>query len=361
MLLVKRIDRMIMMHAMHEDRGLRIDQLRAFLAVAEHDHLTRAAAMLGASQPTVSHQLKALERALGVSLLERVGRGIKVSADGRALVPAISRALSAIRDVEELAAARAGLVAGDLTVAASNTVGVYRLPNWLSGFLTRYPSIEITIRMVNTRQAIALLREASVDCALVEGPEPRSDLDEMTIETDRLIVVAGADHPLARQEQLRPDDLRRHRYLAREIGSGTEALAADLLGHAYRSGPVLELGQVDAVRAGLLAGLGYAVISLAAVTEDLEAGRLCQLHLGRRRSLQRRFDALRRPSSHSPALDAFWAHLAMRSTTTSRRTAASSTLQRSSRATASSRRGVDDGQQRARGAHRGALLPPDGP
>lgn len=295
------------MQHMHERRPS-VEQLRAFLAVAEHEHVTKAAAVLGLSQPSISHQLKALEQALGLALFERVGRGVRLSPDGRALLAAASAALSSVRALEELAAARAGSIAGDLVVAASNTVGIYRLPAWLGGFVEVHPGIDLRVRLVNTHEAIALVRDAAVDCALVEGPEPRPELVELEVETDELLIVAAADHPLAGMARVRPYDLASYRYLAREAGSGTEALAAEMLGTAYRSGPVVELGQVGAVRAATLAGLGYAVISLAAVADDLETGRLRRLPM-RRPGLTRAFTALRRPTSHAPALEAFWAHL----------------------------------------------------
>ena len=98
------------------------------------------------------------------------------------------------------------------------------------------------------------------------------------------------------------------RGLAREPVSGTEALAADLLGPSYRCGPVLELGHVDAVRSAALAGLGYAVLPLAAVGDCLESGQLRRLQIGRP-SLKRIFRACRRPTNHSPGLQAFWEHL----------------------------------------------------
>ncbi len=289
--------------------SLTIEQLRTFAVVAEHQHVTRAASALGLTQPAVSHQLKALERKLGLAVFERVGRGVRLTADGRALLPAVSSALAALRSLEEAAAARAGLIEGELTVAASNTIGIYRVPAWSAGFLDRHPGVGLRVRTVNTREAIGLLRGAKVDCALVEGPDTHDGLEVLGVGTDELVVVASAGHPLAGHGTVRTADLAAHRYLARERGSGTEALAAELLGPAYRAGPVLELGQVDAVRAAVLAGLGFAVLPLAAIGDDLDAGRLRRLAT-ERPALGRTLSALRRPAFHSPALDAFWAHLA---------------------------------------------------
>ncbi len=291
------------------DLTVTLDQLEAFVTVAQHEHVTRAAADLGLAQSSVSHQLRCLEAALGLALFERVGRGVRLTDDGRALVGPAAAVLAARRSFLDATHARTGLMVGRLAIAASNTVGIYRLPDWLAGFVARFPGIAVNVRLVNTHEAITMVRDAAVDCALVEGPESRQGLDELEVEVDELVTVAAPDHPLARRGRVRLAELSRHRYLAREPGSGTEALAAQLLGSSYRRGPVLELGQVDAVRAAAVAGLGYAVISLAAVADDLATGRLCLLQTGRPR-LTRALAALRRPGSHSPTLEAFWSHLA---------------------------------------------------
>jgi DNA-binding transcriptional LysR family regulator len=285
-----------------------VAQLRSFAAVAAEEHVTEAAKLLGLSQPVVSHQLKALERALGVDLLERVGRGVRLSEDGRALLPAVSTVLAGLRALEEAAAARCGLISGSLVLAASNTIGIYRMPHWLAGYVEHFPGIDVRVRLVNTLEAIRLLRDGDVDCALVEAPSPTDGLDELAVEADELSVVVAASHPLARLSRIGVEDLARHRYLARESGSGTEALAAELLGPAYRCGAVLELGQLDAVRSAVIAGLGYAVLPLAAIGAHLEAGELRRLRTGRP-ALKRVFRALRRPASHSPAVEAFWGHM----------------------------------------------------
>ncbi|HYA45394.1 MAG TPA: LysR family transcriptional regulator, partial [Acidimicrobiales bacterium] len=236
-------------------------QLQTFLAVAAKEHVTRAAGELGLSQPAVSHQLRQLEQALGLSLVERAGRGLRLTQDGRALLPLAAAVAADVKLLDEQAAALRGLMAGQLPVAASHTIGVYRLPAWLPGFLDRYPAITVQVRVANTPEAIARLRRGEVDAAFVEGPDPADELEALSIETDELIIVAGADHPLAAPPGP-PDlvsELGRHRYLAREAGSGTEELAAGLLGSAYRKGPVVEFDQLDAVRSAALAGLGFAV------------------------------------------------------------------------------------------------------
>jgi DNA-binding transcriptional LysR family regulator len=283
-----------------------LEQLHTFLTVARLEHVTRAAEAIHLSQAAVSEQVRLLERTLGLQLLERSGRGVRVTPAGRAVERAAGPALRAARDVEQVAAEHRGLRMGRLDIAASSTTGVHRLPGWLAGFAAVHPGLDIRLRLANTAVAVDQLRRGEVDCAVVEGPFDGSGLEVLVLEEDQLIAVAGAAHPLAALRRVTRAALAGHRYLAREPGSGTEALAAQVLGSAYGRSPSLELGQAEAIRAGVLSGLGYAVISHTVVADDLAAGRIVALPL---RPALREFRAVRRPGALAPALTAFWNHL----------------------------------------------------
>lgn len=284
-----------------------LEQLHTFVAVVRREHVTEAAAAIHLSQGAVSEQVRLLERTLSLPLLERVGRRVRLTAAGREVEAAAHLALIAARDVEELAARHRGLEAGTLVIGASGTTGVHRVPRWLGGFLADHPAVDVRVRLANTAVVVAALRAGEVDCAIVEGPCTTQRLEVMDLEPDELVAVVAAHHPLARLRRVGATVLARQRYLSREAGSATEALAAQVVGAAYGRSPTLELGQVAAIRAAVLQGLGYAVLSRAVVAGDLETGRIVLLP---RRPLARRFRALRRATSMGPTLMAFWAHLA---------------------------------------------------
>jgi DNA-binding transcriptional LysR family regulator len=287
-----------------------LEQLHTFVAVARREHVTRAAETIHLSQGAVSQQLMLLERALGVQLFERARRRLHLTEAGRRVQESAIAALAAVNAVEEAAAAYRRLDTGRIRIAASNTTGIYRLPEWIAGFADQHPRIEITMALVNTAEAISRLRSAEIDCAVVEGPFDDAGLRVLTLEQDELVITCSATHPLAGLRRVSANDLARHRYLCREAGSGTEELAAQLLGDAYRHGPVLEFGQADVVHAAVRAGLGYAVLSRAIVNEDAASGRLVILRLGKRVGLQREFRAVVRASTRLPAIEALWRHLA---------------------------------------------------
>lgn len=297
---------------MDEQRRPRVtlEQLHSFLAVAQREHVTRAAEAIHLSQGAVSQQVMALERLLEVQLMERLGRRVRLTEAGRAVQEAAGAVLSAARAVEATAAAYRGLESGSLRIAASNTTGVYRLPVWIADFAEQHPQIWISMALDNTAGAVSRLRRDEADCAFVEGPLDEQGLELLVIEQDSLALVCAAGHPLARLKHISKDDLARHRYLSRERGSGTEALAARMLGTAYRAGMVLEFGQADAILAGVRAGLGYAALSRAIVEADLMSGAVVTLQ-ERKWSVAREFRAVRRSGVALPVLDRFWTHLAV--------------------------------------------------
>ena len=284
-----------------------LDQLHTFTAVARREHVTRAAEALHLTQGAVSQQLRTLERALGLVLLERTGRRVRLTDAGRRVATAAQPVLQAARAVEEVADAVRGLQAGSVSVVATGVMGVHRLPTWLAAFVDAHPDIDVSLRLANTADALAALGDGSADCAVVGGAVPRTGVEAIVLERDQLVAVAAADHPLTRHVPS-ATELARHRYLARERGSATELLAPRVLGTAYRSGPVLELGRLEAVRAAVVAGLGYAVLPYGVIADDVSAGRVAVIPR-RGRPVEQVFQAVRRRGPHTPAAGALWDHL----------------------------------------------------
>lgn len=286
-----------------------LEQLHTFVAVARREHIRAAAEEIPLSQGAVSQQVQLLERTLGVPLLERTGRRVRVTAIGREVEQAAAAALSAARQVEDVAAEHRGLERGSIAIAASSAAGVYRLPPWIASFVERHPAVGIQLELDTTPGAIARVLLGEADLAVVEGPFEEPAVETIVLDRDELLLVTASGHPLAARRRIDAVALRRYRYLSRARGAATETLAARLVGSAYGDSPILELGQVDAVRAGVLAGLGYAVLPRAVVDRDLRRGRMVVLR-GAGGRIHSEFRAARRPGPHSPQLRALWDHLA---------------------------------------------------
>src|SRR5271169_6255745 len=140
-----------------------LDQLRVFVAVAERQHLTRAAEALNLAQSAVSSAISTLEKRHSTKLFHRVGRGIELT-DAGILFAAEARAvLARVASAELMLAELAGLKRGTLTVQASQTIASYWLPRHLVAFRQTYPQIHIRLAIGNTAQVAAAVESGSAE------------------------------------------------------------------------------------------------------------------------------------------------------------------------------------------------------
>ena len=276
--------------------------MRSFLAVAEHEHVSRAAADLHLTQGAVTQQIRNFEHALGVRLFERSGRGVRLTDAGRALATSCRGAMRSLGLVVEAAQAIRSLEVGSLHVGASPTCATYYLPSLLGGFSLQHPSVVLDVSVTPSADVNADIRAGALDCGFIEGIHAE-DLVNVVIGSDELVLVAAAKHPLAQADRVTQAMLATHRYLGRGPSWSAESTARQMIGEAYDISPSLSLGHTDYVRAAAVAGLGYAALPLQAVDDDLRKGTLSRLPWP---SQKRFIRAVRRPSTGGPTLEEFW-------------------------------------------------------
>lgn len=261
-----------------------LDQLRVFVAVAEREHVTRAAEALNIAQSAASAAIAALEAGHGIRLFHRVGRGIELTEAGRRFLVE-ARAVLARADAAELMLAElSGLVRGVLSVQASQTIASYWLPRHLVAFRRAYPGIEVRLGIGNTAQVAAAVHEGLAELGFVEGMVEDEQLLGTPVATDRLVLVVAPDHPWAARPGLTLREAAEEgRWVLREPGSGTRsAFEAALIAVGFpasRLRVALELPSNEAVRAAVEAGMGATVISASVAAPALEAGLLRQVTL----------------------------------------------------------------------------------
>jgi DNA-binding transcriptional LysR family regulator len=264
-----------------ETDPMTLEQLRIFVAVGERGHMTRAAEALHLSQSAVSSAVAALETRHAVRLFDRVGRGLELSAAGRAFLPeakaVLARAEAAERALQDLA----GLARGSIAIHASQTIASYWLPERLVRFKTAHPNIETHLSVGNTAQVARAVREGVADLGFVEGPVDDPALRLSAVGLDRLVVVSGAGHPFAQAEALEPQRLAEARWILREPGSGTRSELEDGLRRLgvdpFTLDVALELPSNEAVAAAVAAGGGLSALSELAAAPGLASGALRRL------------------------------------------------------------------------------------
>ena len=283
-----------------------VEQLRSFVAVAETEHVSRAASSLFLTQAAVTQQIRHLERGLGLNLLERDGRRVRLTDAGRSLVEACRAALRAVEVVGDTALAVKELSAGSLHVGGSPTCASFYLPPHLAEFSRRHPSIKLDVAVAPTAELNRRVLAGSLDCALIEG---EADPALLTIELspDELIMVAHRDQPLSHMERVAPSDLAGYRYVRRGPEFSAERHVRRAVGEIYDQFDTISLGHHEYVRAATIAGLGFAALPKRAVVSDLRSGILKALPMP---PMPRAITAIRRESRGGPAQEAFWDLLA---------------------------------------------------
>ncbi|MGH7057508.1 MAG: LysR substrate-binding domain-containing protein, partial [Acetobacteraceae bacterium] len=242
-----------------------LEQLRIFAAVAEREHLTRAARALNRTQSAVSAAVRALERQHATTLFDRVGRGVVLTGAGRMFL-AEARAVLARADAAERALAElGGLKRGRVSLQASQTIASYWLPRHLVAFRRAFPEIVLSIRIGNTAGVARAVAEGEAELGLVEGVIDNPKLASERVAHDRLTLVVAPGHPWANREPLQPERLRESGWVIREPGSGTRSVFEGALaahGISLSELPVvLELPSNEAVRAAVEAGAGATAVS----------------------------------------------------------------------------------------------------
>ena len=271
-----------------------LEQLRIFVAVAELEHMTRAAETLNLTQSATSAAIAALETRYAVKLFDRIGRRIELTDAGRLFVVEARAVLARASAAETVLADFADLSKGSLALAASQTVGNYWLPPLIHRYQQQYPGITLSLRIGNTEQVAAWVIEGSADLGLIEGDIDEPALAVQPVADDELVLVVGAAHPWAKKRTVALRDLKTIRWVLREHGSGTRAVFESALAKfGVAAGDLdvaLELPSNEAVRSAVAAGAGATVISKLVVTALLKTRALFALDLPLEK---RRFSILR--------------------------------------------------------------------
>ncbi len=260
-----------------------LEQLRVFVAVAERQHVTRAAESLNLAQSAVSAAIAGLEARHEVKLFNRVGRGIELTQAGT-LFLAEARAVLARAELAELVLSEfGGLERGTLVVQASQTIASFWLPRHLVAFRRAYPRIDIRLSIGNTAQVAAAIHAGTAELGFVEGEVTDPVLVSRPVARDQMLVVVGPEHPWAGRERVTPAELADTEWVLREQGSGTRSAFEQALtgfGIAPNSLRVpLEFPSNEAVRSAVEAGMGATAISASVAAPSIEAGLLCQVPL----------------------------------------------------------------------------------
>ncbi|WP_416409561.1 LysR substrate-binding domain-containing protein [Agrobacterium rosae] len=288
-----------------------LDQLRIFAEVASQQHITKAAKAMNMTQSAVSAAVIALEERHGVALFDRIGRSIVLNQTGAIFLEHALQVLAEAKAAESALSDLAGLLRGELSVMASQTVGAYWLPSRLAKFHTRYPSLGLDVRIGNTEAVGDAVEAGRVELGVVEGAVDRPALSSRMIATDEMILVVSPTHPWAKGKKLGKADFEDAAWVLREPGSGTRLAFETMMTKEKLELQALNVAIVlpgnEAVLGAVEAGMGATLTSRSAAQTELNSGLLVEANACQ---LPRPFFLLRHKERYrSKAADAFEALL----------------------------------------------------
>jgi DNA-binding transcriptional LysR family regulator len=250
-------------------------QLEIIRAIAEAGSFTGAGERLHVSQSAISRQILLLEEELNEAVFLRVGRRIRITPAGEALLQLSHRVFQDLRDTVALIGDSRQALRGPVRLVGGMTVSLYVFPTLLREFRRLHPQAEIKIWAGATDRCIAAVRTGTADLGLLTLPIDAPDLVTVPAIEEELLVVTSPTHPLARKKRIIATDLRRQNFVLFESGSNTRRVIDDFfLRENVDAQVVMETENVEIIKALVRINLGITICSFQSVAREFASGQL---------------------------------------------------------------------------------------
>ena len=254
---------------------MNLHQLRVFYEVASARSFTAAAAKLHLTQPAASWQVKRLEEVCGLRLLDRAGKRVSLTEEGKVLVDFAGRLLRLARETDEALADLRGLPMGTLRIDATYIVGDYYLPGLLEALHRQHPGLAFQIGIGNSSHVIENTLAQQNDIGICAHDPVHPKLEARRILTDLLVAVVGPTHPFARRRSMALRELAGQPLILREQGSSPRRTIDDILKrHGIAPRVVVESASTPIIKRFAANGVGIAILSQQVVAKELQDGLL---------------------------------------------------------------------------------------
>jgi len=252
-------------------------QIQTFLEVARQRSVSKAAERLFVTQPAVSMQIRQLEDAFGLALIEPIGRNIKLTHAGEIFLTHATAAMRQFKDLEDQMAEHVGLKQGRIDLAVVSTAK-YFVPMLLVRFGKLNPGIHVQLSIDNRENVLGLLARSEADLVIMGRAPSHLECQAKPFATNPLAMVAPPDHPLVRRKNLPFSALADYKFVVREEGSGTRAAMQRLF--EENKTPlqvVMAMPSNETIKQAVQAGMGISLLSLHTIELELKTRRLAVL------------------------------------------------------------------------------------
>jgi LysR family transcriptional regulator, low CO2-responsive transcriptional regulator len=289
------------------------NQLRTFLKVARRLSFTRAAEELHLTQPAVSAHIRKLERAVGGTLFEQIGRRVSLTSTGEVLYTYAERVLALEGELRAAIADAQDVCQGDIAIGTSTTIGISVLPDLLRQYRQAHPLVRLHLRIGNFPEVTHGLLEGQLDVGLMsneidDGLDER--LESVPVLQDELVLVVAPSHRWTERPYLEPEDLIGEPFVLPGVGSKLRPqVEAMLAPYGVVPDVVAESNSLIAIARVVETGIGVSLISRLAVADELKQGRLCEVALHGVTARRPVCLLIHRDKHRTPAIRAFQALL----------------------------------------------------
>ena len=250
-------------------------QLEILRAVTDRGSFTAAARALNVSQSAVSRQVLLLEEELGEPLFLRLGRKVRLTSAGAALLDLSRRVLADVRDTTASIVEQQQQLAGTLHLGGGMTVCLHVFPALLKEFRKRHPKVEIKVTTGATPMLLERLRSGAIDVGLLTLPVEGADLVQVPVMREELLLVMPPSHKLAKLRQVTPGDLVGQPWVLFERGSSTRRVIDEMLQRdGVRPRIVMETENVEILKALTMIGMGLTVLPYQSLAREARSGTL---------------------------------------------------------------------------------------
>ena len=247
-----------------------IQNIRAFLMVAEMRSFSRAAEKLFITQPAISKRISTLEFALDCQLFDRLGKSVHLTQAGEALIPSYQRIVSELAETQRIISNLRTEVSGHLKFGTSHHIGLHRLPPVLRQYTRKYPKVELDIQFMDSEQASALILKGSIELALITLPDAvEKPLTTIPVWSDPMECVVAKDHILANQDQITRQQLAEHGVLIQSHSTHTRNIIDHALELDENTNIIMESNYLETIKAMIQNGLGWGVLPQSMIDNSL--------------------------------------------------------------------------------------------
>ncbi|MDY7218837.1 LysR family transcriptional regulator [Denitrificimonas sp. JX-1] len=245
--------------------------LQTFITIAEQQSFSLAGERLHVTQPAISKRIASLEDQLGVRLFDRIGREIRLTEAGQALLPRAYRIVNELEDARRALNNLHGTVSGNLSLATSHHIGLRRLPPLLRAFTKQYPEVMLDIRFLDSEVAYTDILHGRCELAIITlSPHCEAPLKAVKVWQDDLDFVVALDHPLAQRKHIRLVDLCAYPAVFPGSHTFTRKIALQLFDQAGLTPEIsMSTNYMETIKMMVSIGLAWSVLPHSMLDESV--------------------------------------------------------------------------------------------